>query len=626
MAASSNVIIQASVELLRRHEPFNLMGAEDLFFLAGGLKIGYFAKGRAITSSHSGVAGTLYIVQSGLVRGELEVGVAGQDQLEYSEGECFPLPAVMTKRPTVRRYQALKDTFCYEAEAATVHELARRSAPFLEFCSGRANALLRQFYASLQALSAQQSTAELPVRASLRDLVRRSPLACLPGDSLRSALQAMYAARVGSIVVASEQGEPLGIFTERDLVRYTAEGALDLELPVARYMSTPPQCLPASAQAAEASVLMARAGFRHVVVVEDGRLAGVVSERDLFALQRMSVHGIVEAISGAKEHASLVRVSSDIRKIAANMLAQGVGAEQLTQLIATLNDKLCGRIIELEAARHDLAGISFCWIALGSEGRLEQTLATDQDNGIIFATDIEISEARLRLVLFAAAVNQTLDACGYPLCKGNIMAGNSTCCLSLDEWKQKFAGWTRDPLPSALLNASIFFDFRASWGEEALARELRAWLSVEVRDNQRFLRALAQAALESRPPLGFFTDFVTSNAEGAPDTLDLKAQGTRPFVDAARIFALASESGETSTAQRLRVSGERLRVPREEIEAVVEAFHFILLFRLRHQQHDPAHPNRIRPDELNQLDRRILKEAFRQARKLQSRLALDYQL
>lgn len=626
MARSLNAIEQAAIDQLRRHAPFDQLSADDMAFLAAGLRLGYYSRGRVITSSASGVASVLFIVQSGVVRGELEGGRRGQDSVEYAEGECFPLAAVMGLRPTVYHHQATEDTFCYEADAATICELAHRSAPFLEFCSSRAGALLRQSYASLQALYASRSTAEVSVRARLGDLVRRTPLTCAPDCGVVEAVRAMHEARVGSIVVVGGAGQALGLFTERDLVRVIASGPLEKSARLDACMSAPPLCLPASAEAAEAAVLMAREGIRHVVVLDQQRVAGVVSERDLFALQRTSLQGIIDAIGVADDVAALSRSAAEIRRLASNMLAQGVGAEPLTQMIVTLNDRLTRRVLAIEAGRHGLSQAAFCWIALGSEGRLEQTLATDQDNGIIFATAAPHAETRERLLAFAAAVNRTLDACGFPLCKGNIMAGNPDCCLSVDEWKEKFSAWIRDPLPKALLSASIFFDFRALWGDESLARELRGWLAGQVHDNQRFLRAMAQGALESRPPLGLFTDFLTSDSEGAPDSIDLKAQGTRPFVDAARIFALASGSSETSTSARLRVSGERLRVPREEIEAVVESFQFILLYRLRQQQSDPLHANRVRPAALNELDRRILKEALRQARKLQSRLMLDYQL
>jgi CBS domain-containing protein len=367
-----------------------------------------------------------------------------------------------------------------------------------------------------------------------------------------------------------------------------------------------------------------------VSVVEEGRLVGMVSERDLFALQRTSMRSIVGAIDRAGDEAGLRQSAADIARLAENLIAQGVGAEHLAQLVATLNDRLVARILELESARHDLRGISVCWIALGSEGRYEQTLATDQDNGLVFETALDPAEARARLLPFAQAANRTLDACGFPLCKGNIMAGNPEWCLSGDEWRARFSDWIRIPVPQALLNATIFFDLRPLWGEERLAASLRGWLADAVKGNERFLRAMTQSALESRAPGGLIGSLLAVAKAGDARHVDLKASGTRPFVDAARILALSSGIEHTNTAARLRGAGPRLRIPPEEVEAMVESFHFVLLLRLRHQM---AHPgaagpeaNRIDPDALNELDRRILKEAMRHARKLQDRLALDYRL
>lgn len=630
MGEVPNVMVAATIESLRRHAPFDRMDAESLAFLVGRLKLAYFAKGEKITAPEYGLARTLYIIQRGRVRGEsASEALPVRETVEYYVGESFPLAAVYGKRPTNYVFTAVEDTFCYETGADVIVELASRSPSFREFCDGRASAMLQQSNALLQAYYAQQSAGRQPMNVSLRDLVRRAPVSCAPGDSLRSALQAMQQAKVGSIVVVGEGGAPVGIFTERDLLNRTVAGGLDLAQAIETCMTPEPRCLPATASAAEAAVLMAGMGIRHVLVVEERRLLGVISERDLFALQRMSMRNIIDAIEIATNTQSFKQAAADIHKLAGNMIAQGVGAEQLTQLIATLNDKLGCRILEFEARRHELGGMSFCWIALGSEGRLEQTLSTDQDNGILFSNALPAAQARERLLPFARAVNEALDVCGFPLCKGNIMASNPEWCLSVEEWQQKFSNWIRNPQPQALLNSTVFYDFRALWGHEELARQLRTWLIAQVKDNQRFLRAMAQNALESRPPLGFFSGFVTSSKDGAPHTLDLKIHGTRPFVDAARIYALACGLEQTNTAARLRLSGEISGAPHEEIEAMVEAFQFILLFRLRHQHLEPGSgtaPNRINPDALNELDRRILKEAFRQARKLQDRLSLDYQL
>ena len=624
------MIVDGTIDDLRQHAPFDRMDRKSLAFLVDKFNLAYFAKGRKITGPDHGIARILYIVQRGLVLGERDdSSLASKDTVEYAGGECFPVAEVVGKQPAGHLFVALEDCFCYEVNADDIEALMGMSEPFKAFCSNSVNALLLQSHAMLQTFHAQQSKRQQPMNAFLRDLVHTEPVSCPPGEKIKSALEAMQRAKVGSIVVTGKDGAPIGIFTERDLLKHTVAGSLDLANPIEAYMTPSPRTLPETATASEAAVLMVRLGIRHVVVVAEGRLTGVVSERDLFALQRTSMRNITHSIEIAKEEKSLRQAAVDIRTLAGNMIAQGIGADQLTQLISTLNDKLVCRIIEIELAAHDIEGIDFCWMAFGSEGRLEQTLSTDQDNGIIFSDRPYAESVRGRVLPFARSVNKRLDSCGFPLCKGEIMAGNPKWCLSFSEWREKFADWIRNPQPQAMLHSMIFFDFRSLWGREELVHGLHDWLVAKVRDDQRFLRAMAKVALDSRPPLGFFNSFVTSATKGAANTIDLKTQGTRPFVDAARIYALASGMEQTSTAMRLRISGERLNVPAEETEAMVEAFHFMLLFRLRNQFPGigpDAQANLINPDTLNELDRRILKEAFRQARKLQNRLSLDYQL
>ena len=315
--------------------------------------------------------------------------------------------------------------------------------------------------------------------------------------------------------------------------------------------------------------------------------------------------------------------------MADTMLGQGVAAEQLTHLISTLNDLLTLRIIELTHDEFELPQVKWCWVALGSEGRYEQTLSTDQDNGIIFDPDGADAETLRRLLLpFADSVNRKLDACGFPLCKGGIMAGNPEWCLSLEEWRGKFARWIQTPEPKALLNASIFFDFRPLYGDEELSHSLREWLLEASGKATLFLRLMTENALQCQPPLGLIRDFTFDNNKEFPHTIDLKMHGSRPFVDAARIFALANGVAVTSTAQRLRGAAEATSLG-ADIEAMIDGFYFIQQLRLRHQQGlkgEEAGANRIDPDALNELDRFILKEAFKQARKLQDKLKLDYRL
>jgi CBS domain-containing protein len=236
---------------------------------------------------------------------------------------------------------------------------------------------------------------------------------------------------------------------------------------------------------------------------------------------------------------------------------------------------------------------------------------------------------RKRLLEFADEVNRTLDACGFPLCKGNIMARNPDWCLSLAEWCHRFDDWIRNSDPVALLNASIFFDFRSLHGDASLVDRLREFLLDNVGDRPVFLRQMAANAVQTRPPLGLFGDIVVQGGEGG--TIDLKSQASRVFVDCARILSLAAGVGAVSTTERLRATGPKIRMSEDDVATAIDAFQFVQMLRLRSQDSldrgsGSPEPNRIDPDALNSLDRRILREALRQARKLQNRIALDYQL
>jgi CBS domain-containing protein len=404
----------------------------------------------------------------------------------------------------------------------------------------------------------------------------------------------------------------------------------DLDQPVERVMTRRFVVLGPEVAAHDAALTMARQGLGHLLVVGDGRLLGVVSQHDLFSLPRTGLEEISNDIRIARDIETLAQSARRIRLLAGRMLRQGTRAETLTQLVSTMNDLLAIRVIELELDRHSVPEVPMCWIALGSEGRFEQTFSTDQDNGIIFEPPdpSSMEEIRQGLLPFARAINQGLDACGFPLCRGNIMAGNPQWCLSLAEWKERFGDWIMSPVPQALLNSAIFFDFRAIHGDESLVRRLREWLLGAVPGNTLFLHHMSDNALSCQPPLGMIRDFVFDD-KAFPHTINLKMYGSRPFVDAARVLALAHGIAHTNSAERLRAAAPQLHLSEDEVTAVNEAFYFIQMLRLR-QQMNPATPagaaNRVDPDKLNPMERQLLKESFRQAQKVQAKLKLAYAL
>ena len=450
--------------------------------------------------------------------------------------------------------------------------------------------------------------------------------------TLRETLVLMERTRSGLVVVVDQAGRiPLGVFTLEDLVRRVALPEVGLDEPVATVMTGGLVTVTPQASAHQAVLTMAHHGVRHLVVVDaDGALAGILSQDEIFGMQRAGVDEVSDYIQAARDRAGLKAAAGRIRVLTGALLAQGVHAETLTHFISALNDLLTVRVIELTAEGFDLPPVPFCWIALGSEGRLEQTFSTDQDNGLVFeADDADAGQVREGFLPFARAVNEALDACGFPFCTGKVMASNPQWCLTAAEWKRAFSRWIETPDPEAVLNGAIFFDLRPIYGKAALAERLWQWLLPAVAARPLFLSHMARNALRFRPPLGKIRDFTFDRSKEFPNTIDLKAFGSRIFVDAARILALARGIPRTNTAERLRAAAEAGGLDPSGVGAIVDGFHFVHLLRLRNQLGEdvsPAGANRVDPRRLNEIDRVVLKEAFRQARRLQSRIGMDHRV
>lgn len=629
-------IVAGIRQLLLPHQPFAQMSAEDLDFLAASVEVAYYAPGEVLLAPDSGPPGQCFIVKQGQVRAERPAGSQqASPEFEAGPGECFPLGSLLAARPVSLRFVAAGDVFCLILPRDRFEALTRRSTPFMNFCTRRLGTMLDASRQQMQASYAAEASAERTMGMALSALVRGTPVTCRPDDALRDAFAVMNQANVGSIIVTETHPggeEVLGILTRTDLIARVILPQLPLDTRIADIMTRDVMTLDANATAADATLLMAEHSIRHIPVIQQrggvSRLIGIVSERDLFTLQRLSVRQLATAVRRADDPEALAAVAQDIRRLSHHLVAQGVAAPQMTRLISHLNDQLTQRLLTLGCARFGIDPDSFCWLALGSEGRSEQTIATDQDNGILFAAGRASQDA---LLAFADWVNVGLAAAGFPLCKGNIMARNPAWCGSSAHWSALFADWIDRGDPQSLLHASVFFDFRGIFGNKALARELRAEVMQRAQATPRFLKQMSDNALRNRPPSsGGLLEGMFGDGDQAP--VDLKLNGTVIFVDSARIWSLGAGLGETNTSMRLRLLAEQSRIPQGDVAGWVDAFEFLQLMRLREQHRRgeardsgaDENPNAVSPSVLSPLDRRILKESFRQARKVQQRLEMDF--
>jgi CBS domain-containing protein len=632
---SQNLLANLRAELMRT-PPFQLMEPQHVDrFIAAAEEV-YYAPDETLLSPASGVVEHLLCVRRGAVTGRKGFAEMSGGYL-YEAGDLFPVGAVMGARAVTSTYKSSQDTFCLRVPAAEVKALAAESPPLADFLGRRVMKFLELSSQALQSAWASQTLAEQSLEAPLATVMRRAPVAgrapvtVTPEAPLSHALRLMHDHRVGSIIVLDGQGAALGILTRIDVLGRVTLPQVPLSTPIERVMTSPVHTLSVVDTAQDAALLMSKHGIRHVPVTYAGRVVGVVSERDLFAMQRLSLRQVSTALRAAPDVETLRRESRDIRRFAGNLLGQGVRARQLTELISHLNDVLTERLVQLLAGQHGLDMQQACWIAFGSEGRREQTIATDQDNGLVFLSD-DAERDRPAWLALAREVNAALDACGYPVCKGNVMASNPACCLTPDEWLARFAHWMEHGAPEDLLNASIFFDFRPLVGRADLTLAMRSFVTERAVRLPRFIKQLATNALRFRPPLNWLGGVETRKVEGR-ETLDLKMQGTAPFVDVARIYALAHGIEATGTRARFQAIGHALGVEPQESEGWISGFEFLQMLRLQVQlrrerreavRTPDGNPNLIDFDELNDIDRRVVKEALRVARRLQQRMELDY--
>ncbi|MCW5633783.1 MAG: hypothetical protein KIT17_10645 [Rubrivivax sp.] len=355
---------------------------------------------------------------------------------------------------------------------------------------------------------------------------------------------------------------------------------------------------------------------------------------------------LARAIGAASDEEQLVAAAAGIVETAAGVLdsleaaaataAAPAAAEAhgqtaaLTAAITELNDRVSTAAVRLVAASEGRDLGRACWLAFGSQARSEQTLLTDQDNGLVFAArdEADARAQRPAWLAFGRRVNELLARCGYPLCDGQLMAGQPPCCLSPAEWCQRFEHWLAHGDGNALFAARIYFDVRAVAGDVALAQPLLELLRSSAAAVPRFVKQMADVVLCNHVPLNWLGRVVTRRHEGI-DAFDLKTGGTTLFVDAGRLWNLAHRLGETGTVRRLRAAARAMRVPAGEADEWMQGFLALQRLRLQVQRRqlggaDLSQRAWVGWDRLDAAQREALRRSLRAARLVQQRIELDY--
>lgn len=423
----------------------------------------------------------------------------------------------------------------------------------------------------------------------------------------------------------------LGIVTDRDLrERVVAEG-ISPDSPVYQVMSSPLISIPDSALIFEAMLLMQEKRVRHLAVKDHGgRIISIISNEQLMHIQRNTSAYLIKEIHEAPSVDEIVIARNRLPRLVKALIDSGANSRSVCRIITAVSDSILERLIQFAIDELGPPPAEFAFVALGSEGREEQTLLTDQDNAIIYQ-DIdnpdEAKTAREYFLKFGGKVCDWLDRCGYSLCKGDMMAKNPKWCQPLAKWKKYFNQWIHTANPQDLLEINVFFDFRCLYGQKEFTNQLKTYIQKLIGDTPAFLQYIARNALLYKPPIGFFGKIVVDSSGEKPSTFDIK-EAIKPMVNFARIYSLKHDIIETNTQERLQRLYAQNVINRSSHDEIIKVYDYLMQIRFKHQAgalNENRNPdNLINPKTLTDIEQSLLKNTFSQINNFQKRLSYDF--
>ncbi|MGR5177738.1 putative nucleotidyltransferase substrate binding domain-containing protein [Vibrio parahaemolyticus] len=612
---------------LASHPPFDELPDETVVYASQHVEIAYYRQDTPIIHFGDDIH-DLYMVRSGVVeiyrrKGEL------YNRLD--EGDLFGQMGLLTNNKVRFPAKAVEDTLVYCLPAEIFQELYDGFDVFADFVEVEDTVRLRQ------AVSSNTNENDLTT-SKVRTLLTRDAPTIERSSSIQNAAKLMAEEQVSSLLIIDPEvvdndeddtSPVLGIITDRDLCTRVLAESLDPQDEVGSVMSTDVISLDHNAYVYEAMLTMLRYNVHHLPVLKNKQPIGIIETTDIVRYESQNSLLLVSSIFQQQSVEELKSLSEQVGDSFVRLVNEDANAHMVGTAMSVIGRSFKQRIIELAEEELGSAPIPYCFLALGSMGRDEQLVVTDQDNAIILDDSYDEKKHGKYFEAFAKFICDALADCGYSYCTGDIMATNPEWRMTRKEWEACFSDWIDDPNPKALLNASIFFDLDGVYGKLKWAEQLNSFIVRRARRNNRFLACLARNALNRKPPLGFFKDFVMEKDGRHNNSINLKRRGTAPLVDLIRVHALAVGSRSTNSFERLDDIHEAGILPKGRARDLKDALEFISMVRIAHQAIDVEQgiepDNNIEPENLSDFERRNLKDAFQILSNGQNFLKFRYQ-
>ena len=617
---------------LSRFPPFDNLSEELLDEVAKSIQISYFKADSVVLERDAGIE-TLFYIRSGAVEVYLHNGRLFN---QLGEGDIFGQFDLLRNQKVRFPVKTIEDTLLYLIPGSVFRHLCDKDnnfADFVELSGSRLKSTVEQ----------QQRDNDM-IATRVRRLITRMPVMIEESASVQDAARLMTENDVSSVLVLApahnEDSDHVftntdgrswllkGMITDKDLrTRILAEGG-SAQTRVSEITRGGLITIQSDESVNEAMLVMLRNNIQRLPILHRRRPVGVVHLSDIVRYETNNSAYLVSNIFNRTSVNALARLTPEIRAAFVRLVDEGATSQMIGIAMSSVGRSLMRRLIELAEDELGPPPIPYCFMVHGSLARDDQSITTDQDNAMVLHDSFDPAQHDAYFKELAQRVSDGLNACGYPYCKGGIMATNGQWRQPLSQWKRYFESWIAKPDPQRLLHSSIFFDLHAVYGEERFVEVLQDLIASRARTSQRFLAALARNALSRTPPLGLFRTFVLEQDGKHNNSINIKRRGVAPMNDVIRVHALGVGSRAQNCFERLDDIEQAGALPAGQTEKLRYALEFLSSVRLRHQAHEIKHDqppdNSIEPEHVSDVERHNLKEAFQVLSNAQKFLRFRY--
>lgn len=599
--------------------PFQSLDEETLSSLPSKFVMRYIRRGETLVSFGE-PNDYLYVLRSGAVDLLDDEGLLLDRR---DPGRSFAYSTLVGENRSNYTFVAVEDSLVLMMHRDDFEPLAEEHPEFARYYSGlsaRMQAVAQQIH--------QESFSDV-LRTKLGAFAIKNPAHIAPDMSVQRAAEVMGEINVSSLLIVEGgtlEGQLQGIITDRDM-RKAVANAVDIQQPVSSIMTTGVRTATSDQLVIEAMLTMAELNIHHIPVVDAGVTSGIITSADIMRLLQANPLYFTGDLGRKNSPEEMREVYEDAQQVAVRFIERGAAADEITSLMTVVADSMARRLLTLAEEKLGPPPVPYAFVVLGSQGRREMGLASDQDNALVISDEFDATTHGTYFAELSEYVCQGLATAGQVLCPGDMMASNPDWRMTVSQWSSTFHNWITAPEPDALLYAQTFFDMRPIHGDHELAERVHAQAVSSAQNAPRLHAHLAALAARREPPLGFFRGLVVDRSGEYRNTLNVKKGGTAAIVQMARLFAIAGGRDVLGSRQRIEFAAGG-PVSNRSASDLIAAFDFLNSITLRHQVEqvragkEPDY--HIAPNALSKMDREHLRDAFQIIKGVQSALNIKY--